>query len=152
MEEKQSKVRKILSYLTQDHRRLLDLANGLEKDLEENFSDEVIEKIIQFIDEDVEKHSKIEEIDLDEALREARIDFDIEALNFGHQTLNDIADHFKYLVELYKKGESKYLNRDLRSEIVKTFKEYSQTLKDHFIEEENFFFPDILKYDLERFE
>jgi iron-sulfur cluster repair protein YtfE (RIC family) len=152
MEDKKVKVRELLSYLTKEHKVLLEKANQLEKDLEKEVNLENVNKALDFINIDIEKHSKMEEIDLDKALQEAGIDFDIEALNFGHQTLNEIGEHFEYLADLFKKGETTYMNRDIKSELQKTFKEYSQTLKDHFLEEENFFFPDILKYDIERFE
>jgi len=152
MESKKAKVREMLSYLTSEHRRLLDKSIDLERKLEKNFSMDTLDKILDFINVDIEEHSKLEEIDLDNLLQEAGIDFDIDALNFGHQTLKDVGEHLEYLIELYKGGSRDYRGRDLEKEIIKAFKEYSTTLKDHFLEEENFFFPNILKYDLERFE
>lgn len=147
------RVKEILSQLTKEHVELLKESEEIEKQLEENFSEEAIDRALKFIHEKVNRHAEIEENDLDEALQEAGItDFDIEALNFGHRTLDEIAEHLEYLADLYKKGERKYRGRDLQKEIVKTFHEFAQTLKDHFTEEEHFFFPDILKYDLERFE
>ncbi len=147
------KVKEILSQLTKEHTILLKKAEEIEEQLQNNFSQEAVEQAIKFIKEDIGEHARVEEEDLDEALQEAGItDFDIEALNFGHRTLDEIAEHFEYLVELYKKGEKEYRGKDIKEEIIKTFHEFFQTLKDHFVEEEHFFFPDILKYDLERFE
>ncbi|WP_029520893.1 hemerythrin domain-containing protein [Persephonella sp. IF05-L8] len=147
------RVKEILTQLTKEHIILLKEVEDLENQLEKNFSEEVLNRALSFIQEKVSKHAHIEENDLDEALQEAGItDFDIDALNFGHRTLDEIAEHFEFLVNLYKKGEREYRGKDLQKEIVKTFHEFAQTLKDHFTEEEHFFFPDILKYDLERFE
>ncbi len=147
------KVKEILNKLTQEHKLLLKKSEELEKELEENFSPETIDKIIKFIDEDVGEHARVEEEDLDEALEEAGItEFDIEALNFGHRTLDEIADHIKYVASLYKEGKNEYLGKDIKKELIKSVKLFFSTLKDHFTEEEHFFFPDILKYDLERFE
>jgi len=152
MDDKKKKVREMLSFLTTEHRRLLDEVVKLEEELEKNVSQDILNAILDFINVEIEKHSQLEEVDLDNLLQEAGIDFDIDALNFGHQTLNEIGEHLEYLINLYKEGKKDYRGRDLSKEIIKTFKEYSTTLKDHFLEEENFFFPDILKYDLERFE
>jgi len=147
------KVKEILNRLTQEHVIYLKQVEEFEKRLDEGFSEELIDEIIRFIDEKIAEHARVEEEDLDIALQEAGItDFDIDALNFGHQTLDEIVEHLKYLVQLYRKGETTYQGKDIKKEIVKTAREFFTTLKDHFTEEEHFFFPDILKYDLERFE
>ncbi|WP_457642912.1 hypothetical protein [Persephonella sp.] len=147
------KVKQILTKLTQEHVEYLKKVEEFERKLETEFSPELVDQILQFIDNDIAEHARVEEEDLDEALKEAGItDFDIEALNFGHQTLDEIVEHLKFLVDKYRAGEATYLGKDLKKEIIKTAKEFFTTLKDHFTEEEDFFFPDILKYDIERFE
>ncbi|WP_457639287.1 hypothetical protein [Persephonella sp.] len=147
------KVKQILTKLTQEHVEYLKKVEEFERKLETEFSPELVDQILQFIDNDIAEHARVEEEDLDEALKEAGItDFDIEALNFGHQTLDEIVEHLKFLVDKYRVGEATYLGKDLKKEIIKTAKEFFTTLKDHFTEEEDFFFPDILKYDIERFE
>jgi hemerythrin-like domain-containing protein len=147
------KVKQILNKLTEEHVVFLKKVEELEERLENQFSDEVLDEVMDFIKKDVAEHARVEEEDLDQALQEAGItDFDIEALNFGHRTLDEIAEHLEYLINLYKKGEREYRGRDIKKEIIKTAKEFFSTLKDHFTEEEDFFFPDILKYDIERFE
>jgi len=147
------KVKKILSQLTEEHTIYLKKTEEFDKRLDGEFSEKLLDEILSFIQNEIGEHARIEEEDLDIALQEAGItDFDIDALNFGHQTLDDIAQHFEYLVGLYKKGERKYRGKDLEEEIKKSAREFFYTLKDHFTEEEHFFFPDILKYDLERFE
>ena len=148
------KVKEILNKLTEEHVVYLKQVEEFEKKLdEENFSIQLIDDIIKFIDEQISEHARVEEEDLDVALKEAGItDFDIDALNFGHQTLDEIIQHLKYLTDKYKKGVQTYQGKDIRDEIKKTAKEFFTTLKDHFTEEEHFFFPEILKYDLERFE
>ncbi len=147
------KVKEILNQLTHEHVIFLKKTEELKEKLDNQFSEDVLNELMEFIKKDVSEHARVEEEDLEKALEEAGItDFDIEALNFGHRTLDEIAEHLEYLIELYKKGERKYMGRDLQSEIIKTAKEYFNTLKDHFTEEEDFFFPDILKYEMERFE
>lgn len=147
------KVKTILNQLTHEHKILLKKSEELEKELEQNFSTETIDKVLKFIEEDVGEHARIEEEDLDEAIEEAGItEFDIEALNFGHRTLDEIAEHIKYVASLYKEGKKEYMGKDIKTELIKSVKLFFSTLKDHFTEEEHFFFPDILKYDLERFE
>ena len=147
------KVKDILNRLTEEHVVFLKKTEELEEKLKTQFSEDLLDELMKFIKEDVSEHARVEEEDLEKALEEAGIkDFDIDALNFGHRTLDEIAQHLEYLVDLYKKGERKYMGRDLKSEIIKTAQEFFRTLKDHFTEEEDFFFPDILKYDIERFE
>lgn len=147
------KVKKILNQLTEEHKILLKKAKQIQEELETNFSEETLEKMMNFIKNDVVEHARVEEEDLDEALKEAGItNFDIEALNFGHRTLDEIAEYLEYLTNLYRKGERKYRGRDLQKEIIAAFSEFLTTLKDHFVEEEHYFFPDILKYDIERLE
>ena len=148
--DKISKVKNLLSELTSEHLKILEKAKYIEKELNEPISEDIIEEILKFLTKDVYEHAQKEEIDLEQAVLDANITtFDIEALKFGHTTLEEIEEHLKYLISLYKKGERKYLNKDLEDEIKKEFIQYVQTLKDHFIEEENFFFPDILNYDIE---
>ncbi len=147
------KVKDILNRLTEEHVVFLKKIEELEKKLKDNFSEDILDELMSFIKKDVLEHARVEEEDLEKALEEAGItDFDIEALNFGHRTLDEIIQHLEYLIDLYKKGERKYMGRELQSEIIKTAQEFFTTLKDHFTEEEDFFFPDILKYDMERFE
>ncbi|NPA58420.1 MAG: hypothetical protein GXN94_03895 [Aquificae bacterium] len=147
------KVKEILTQLTKEHVVYLKQVEEFEKMLEEQFSPQLVQEIMEFIDEKIGEHARVEEEDLDIALQEAGItDFDIDALNFGHRTLDEIVEHLKYLVELYNQGKDTYQGKDLEGEIKKTAKEFFTTLKDHFTEEEHFFFPEILKYDLERFE
>lgn len=147
------KVKEILNKLTHEHKVYLKKLEQLEERIEENFSEEVLDEVLRFIKTDILEHARVEEEDLDRALIEAGVkDFDIDALNFGHRTLDEILEHLEYLTDLYKKGERSYMGKDLKSEIVKTVKLFFSTLRDHFTEEEHFFFPDILKYDLERFE
>ncbi|WP_293445485.1 hemerythrin domain-containing protein [Persephonella sp.] len=147
------KVKDILNQLTQEHVIFLKKTEELKEKLDNQFSEDVLDELMDFIKKDVLEHARVEEEDLEKALEEAGItDFDVEALNFGHRTLDEIIQHLEYLIDLYKKGERKYRGRDLKSEIIKTADEFFQTLKDHFTEEEDFFFPDILKYDIERFE
>jgi len=147
------KVKEILTKLTQEHVIYLKQVEEFERKLDTQFSPELIDEILSFIDEKIIEHARVEEEDLDIALQEAGItDFDIDALNFGHQTLDGIIEHLKYLNSLYKKGKTVYQGKDINKEIIKTSREFFTTLKDHFTEEEHFFFPDILKYDLERFE
>ena len=145
-------IKNLLSELTEEHKILLKEGEEIKNLLENDLNDNIVLRLEDFLKK-VNRHAQIEENDLDKALQEAGItDFDIEALNFGHRTLDEIAEHLEYLVALYKKGERQYRGKDLQNEIIKTFHEYAQTLKDHFTEEEHFFFPDILKHDLERFE
>jgi len=145
------KVKEILNRLTEEHVVYLKQVEDFERRLDTEFSPELIDEILKFIDEKIAEHARVEEEDLDIALQEAGItDFDIDALNFGHQTLEEIIEHLKYLVEQYKKGVTTYQGKDIQKEIIT--REFFTTLKDHFTEEEHFFFPDILKYDLERFE
>ncbi|WP_456464830.1 hypothetical protein [Persephonella sp.] len=147
------KVKDILNRLTEEHVVFLKKVEKLEDQLKKNFSEKTLDELMDFIKKDVLEHARVEEEDLEKALEEAGItDFDTEALNFGHRTLDEIIQHLEYLIDLYKKGERKYMGRDLQSEIVKTAEEFFTTLRDHFTEEEDFFFPDILKYDIERFE
>ncbi|WP_457621190.1 hemerythrin domain-containing protein [Persephonella sp.] len=140
------KIEKILKELTVEHTHLLKKIKEFQERLENDFSDELIDEILKFIDEELEEHARKEEEDLVDAIEEADANFDSGALIFGHQTLVDGIEDFKTVVEEYRKGKSS------QKDVVKYADRVFTLIKDHFIEEEHFLFPDILKLDLERFE
>ncbi len=140
------KIERILKELTVEHTDLLKKIKGFQERLENDFSDKLLDDILQFIDNELEEHARKEEEDLVDAIEEADATFDSGALIFGHQTLVDAIEDLKTAVEEYKKGKTS------QKEVVKYADRVFTLIKDHFIEEEHFLFPDILKLDLERFE
>ncbi|ACO03366.1 MAG TPA: hypothetical protein DEP48_07920 [Persephonella sp.] len=140
------KIERILKELTVEHTDLLKKIKDFQERLESDFSDELIDEILKFLDEELEEHARKEEEDLVDAIEEADATFDSGALIFGHQTLVDAIDDFKTAVDEYRKGKSS------QKDVVKYADRVFTLIKDHFIEEEHFLFPDILKLDLERFE
>ena len=148
MEKKEilTKIKELLSQLTEEHKLLLKEGEEIKKLLEKELNDNSIKMLEDFLTK-VNKHAEVEENDLDSLINEAGItEFDIEALNFGHKTLEEIEDYINFFVEKYKNGEDSYKGKPLNYHLSKTFNEYLTTLKDHFTEEEFYFFPDILKF------
>lgn len=140
------KIRELLSKLTDEHKKLLKEGEYIKGKLEEGINRDTIEKIENFLSE-VNKHAYVEENDLDNLINEAGItEFDTEALNFGHRTLEEIEEYINFLINKYKDGEDEYRGKSINYHLKKSFNEYLTTLKDHFTEEEFYFFPDILKF------
>ena len=148
MEKKEilTKIKELLSQLTEEHKVLLKEGEEIKKLLEKELNDNSIKMLEDFLTK-VNKHAEVEENDLDRLINEAGItEFDIEALNFGHRTLEEIEDYINFFIEKYKNGEDSYKGKPLNYHLSKTFNDYLTTLKDHFTEEEFYFFPDILKF------
>ena len=140
------KIKELLSQLTEEHKVLLKEGEEIKALLERDIDDEIVDRLEKFLTQ-VNEHAKVEEEDLDSLIEEAEInEFDIEALNFGHRTLEEIEEHINFLIDKYKSGENSYKGKPLNYHLSKTFNEYLTTLKDHFTEEEFYFFPDILKF------
>ncbi|WP_456400059.1 hemerythrin domain-containing protein [Persephonella sp.] len=137
------KIERLLKELTTEHKEFLNKMKEFQERLEKEFSEETVEEIIKFLDEDIERHAKKEEEDLVDAIEEADANFDSGALIFGHQTLNDGIDDLKTAFEEYKNGKAD------EKEVIKYIDRVFILLKDHFVEEEHYLFPDILKLDLE---
>lgn len=100
------KIERILKELTVEHTDLLKKIKDFQERLESDFSDELIDEILKFLDEELEEHARKEEEDLVDAIEEADATFDSGALIFGHQTLVDAIDDFKTAVDEYRKGKS----------------------------------------------
>ncbi|WP_457642274.1 hypothetical protein [Persephonella sp.] len=140
------KIERILKELTVEHTEFLNKIKNFQEKLENDFSEELLEEILEFIEKDIEEHARKEEEDLVDAIEEADKNFDSDALIFGHQTLNDAVDDLKSVIDEFKIGKTS------QKEVVKYAERLFTLIKDHFIEEEHFLFPDILKLELERFE
>ncbi len=138
-----SRLEELIKELTVEHTEHLKKIEEFKRQLDEKFSPELVEEILEFFKTEVENHAIKEEEELVEEIEKVAPDFDTEAIVFGHNTLREAIEDLEATLEEYKKGKAS-------EEKVKKFaNQLFIILKDHFVEEENFLFPDLKKYDIE---
>ncbi len=138
-----SRLEQLITELTTEHTEQLKKVEDFKKRMEEGLTDELIEEILNFLKTEVENHALKEEEDLINEIEKVAPDFDTEAIIFGHNTLREAIEDLKATYEEYKKGKAS------EEKLKKFINQVFIILKDHFIEEENFLFPDLKKYDIE---
>ncbi|RMD45266.1 MAG: hemerythrin domain-containing protein [Aquificota bacterium] len=137
------KLEQLIKELTIEHTEQLKKVEDFKKRLDKEFSVELVEEILNFFKTEVENHAIKEEEDLINEIEKVAPEFDTEAIVFGHNTLREAIEDLEATLDEYKKGKAS-------EEKVKKFANQLFTiLKDHFVEEENFLFPDLKKYDIE---
>jgi len=137
------KLEQLIKELTVEHTEQLKKIEDFKKRLDKEFSVELVEEILNFFKTEVENHAIKEEEDLINEIEKVAPDFDTEAIVFGHNTLREAIEDLEATLEEYKKGKS------TEAKVKKFANQLFTILKDHFVEEENFLFPDLKKYDIE---
>ncbi len=133
----------LIEHLIDEHQAYNQKMKEFQKALEENFSNELVEEIINFLEKDIEEHAEKEENDLVEAILKRNPDYDEEAIIFGHNTIREAVQDLKDTYEEFKQGKAK------KEDIIKYANKAFTIVKDHFLEEENFLFPDIRRMEKE---
>jgi len=133
----------LIEHLIDEHQIYNKKMRDFQKQLEENFSNELVEEIINFLEKDIEEHAEKEENDLVDAILKVNPDYDEEAIIFGHNTIREAVQDLKDTYEEFKQGKAK------KEDIIKYANKAFTIVKDHFLEEENFLFPDIRRMEKE---
>jgi hemerythrin-like domain-containing protein len=136
-------VEELIEHLIDEHQQYLKKIKDFQKRLEEDFSNELVEEIIEFLEKDIEDHAEKEENQLVEAILKINPDYDEEAIIFGHNTIREAVQDLKDTYEELKQGKAK------KEDIIKYANRAFTIVKDHFLEEENFLFPDIRRMEKE---
>ena len=136
-------VEKLLEELIEEHQLYNRKMKQFLKELEENFSSEKVEEVINFLEKDIEDHAKKEEDILIPEVLKFDENYDDEAIIFGHNTIREATQDVIDTYEDFKKGKA------TKDDIIKFTKKAFNIVKDHFAEEENFLFPDIRKSEKE---
>lgn len=127
---------KEIENLIYEHKEINKILKNFEKKLE-NFTLNDAKELLNFILTDVENHAKEEdEIFLPKVLN-IYPDYDAEAFSFAHQTIREETEYLSQAIDEVIKGKRK------ESDLKNFAKRVINTIYDHFLEEENFFFPDI---------
>ncbi len=134
------RLEELIDSFLQEHKEFLSSLSEIERDLKENFSEEVVKRLIEVMRREVEEHALREEEDLSELAGDV---FDTEALVFAHDNIRERVEELEDLLREYEKGE--------RSEetVVRESLNLIRLLRNHFQEEENIFFPLMRGEDLE---
>jgi len=133
----------LIEHLIDEHQQYLKKMKDFQKRLEEDFSNELVEEIIEFLEKDIEDHAEKEENDLVNAILKVNPDYDEEAIIFGHNTIREAVQDLKDTYEELKQGKA------TQKDIIKYANRAFTIVKDHFLEEENFLFPDIRRMEKE---
>lgn len=122
--------------LTEEHRVINRVLKDYEKNLD-NLQKEDIENFLDFIQTTVENHAHREDEEFLAEVLKVMPDYDAQVFSFAHGTIREGVDHLNESLEEYLSGKSKI--EDVR----KYVKKIITLIYDHFLEEENFFFPEI---------
>lgn len=136
-------LKSFIEELVQEHKDYIQRMELWKKQLSKNINEQLLNDIIQFLKNDIQKHAEKEEEKLNEDLEKIYEDFDSQAIAFAHDMIDEAIDDVLNYYEKYKK-DKKYEEK-LKKGIEKVF----TMLKDHFSEEENFLFPNIYKEEKE---
>ncbi|WP_028951069.1 hypothetical protein [Sulfurihydrogenibium subterraneum] len=132
---------KEIEELITEHREINAVLKKYEENLG-NLSEEDIKNFIQFIETTVENHAKKEDEDFLTKVLEVNPDYDAEAFSFAHNTIREGLTDLKDTFEEYIKGKKTL------KDVYPFVKRVITLIYDHFLEEENFFFPDIKRIKL----
>jgi hemerythrin-like domain-containing protein len=136
-------INELIEHLIDEHQIYNKKMKEFQKQLEQNFSNKLVEEIIHFLEKDIEDHAEKEENDLVNAILKVNPDYDEEAIIFGHNTIREAVEDLKGAYEDFQKGKA------TKEDIIKYANKAFTIIKDHFLEEENFLFPDIRRIEKE---
>ena len=136
-------LKSFIEELKQEHQDYIQKMDSWKRQLRISINDELIKEIIQFLKNNIQDHAEKEEEKLNEEIEKIYNDFDSEAIVFAHDVIDEAIDDVVNYYEKYKK-DKKYEEK-LKKSIEKVF----TMLKDHFLEEENFLFPNVYKEEKE---
>jgi len=136
-------LKSIVEELKEEHEDYINKINKWRKDLRYNFNEKLIGNIISFLENEIQKHADKEEENLTEEIESFYPEFDAEAIIFAHDVLDETIEDVKDYYEKYKK-DKKY-----KDKLIKSIEKVFTMIKDHFMEEENFLFPNIYKEEKE---
>ena len=134
---------KLIEHLIEEHQDYLKKIKNFQEQLEKNFSEELVQDILKFLKEDIEEHAEKEENELVNEILKINPDYDEEAIIFGHNTIREAVQDLEDTYYEFKKGKAK------KEDIIKYANKAFTIVKDHFLEEENFLFPDIRRLEKE---
>ena len=119
-----TEIKNLLSQLTDEHKKLLKEGEYIRAKLEEGVNTDTLEEIENFLSE-VNKHAYVEENDLDNLINKAGItEFDTEALNFGHRTLEEIGKELNVTRERVRQIESSAIKKLKHPKVGRKLKNY----------------------------
>ncbi len=130
-------IRNLIEELIEEHQNHIQKMKDFEKRLESDFSEEVLEDILKFLETDIQEHARKEEENLNEEVEGKFPDFDSQAIKFAHDVIDEAIEDLKWEISLNDKK-----NHD---KVIKQIKKIFSMIKDHFLEEENFLFPNVYK-------
>ncbi len=130
-------IRNLIEELIEEHQNYIQKMKDFEKRLESDFSEEVLEDILKFLETDIQEHAQKEEENLNEEVEGKFPDFDSQAIKFAHDVIDEAIEDLKWEISLNDKK-----NHD---KVIKQIKKIFSMIKDHFLEEENFLFPNVYK-------
>ena len=133
----------LIEQLIDEHQIYNKKMKEYQKRLKEDFSEDLVKDIIKFLEKDIEEHAEKEEEDLISSILKINPDYDEEAIIFGHNTIREAVQDLKDTYEEYKRGKA------TKEEIIKYANKAFNIVKDHFLEEENFLFPDMRRIEKE---
>jgi len=136
-------IERLIDELIEEHHVYLSKIRIYQKEIEDNFSNQLVESIIHFLKKDIEEHAQKEETKLIEEILKMDPDYDEEAIIFGHNTIREATEDLEYSFEDFKKGK---INK---KQVIKYINKVFTIIKDHFQEEENFLFPDVRNIEKE---
>lgn len=132
-------LKSLIEELKQEHQDYIQKMDFWRKQLKNSINDELINEIIYFLENDIQKHAEKEEENLNEDIEQIYEDFDSEAIVFAHDVIDEAVDDVINYYQKYKK-DKKY-----KEKLIKSIEKVFTMLKDHFLEEENFLFPNVYK-------
>ncbi|RMD45795.1 MAG: hypothetical protein D6834_03300 [Aquificota bacterium] len=132
-----------LEKLKKEHEDYINKINKWKKDLRYNFNEELVKDIILFLENEIQRHAEKEEENLTEEIEKIYPDFDAQAIVFAHDVLDEAIEDVKDYYEKYKK------DKEYKNKLIKSIEKVFTMIKDHFMEEENFLFPNIYKEEKE---
>ncbi len=132
-----------LEKLKKEHEDYINKINKWKKDLRYNFNEELVKDIILFLENEIQRHAEKEEENLTEEIEKIYTDFDAQAIVFAHDVLDEAIEDVKDYYEKYKK------DKEYKNKLIKSIEKVFTMIKDHFMEEENFLFPNIYKEEKE---
>jgi len=130
---------KEIEELIAEHKEILSKIKEFENKLKDSDIIQLSEEVINFFKNEVENHAKKEDEDFLVKVLSVLPDYDAEAFSFAHNTIREGVEDLEITLEEVKNSKKP------KSELIRYLNRVFTLLKDHFLEEENFFFPDIRK-------
>ena len=132
-------IAEFIEELKQEHQDYIYQMNQWLKQLKKEFSNEKVEKIIEFLDKEIQNHANKEEKNLNEDIEKKYTDFDSSAIEFAHDVIDEAIEDVKDYYKKYKE------NKISTEKVIKAIEKVFTMLRDHFMEEENFLFQIYIK-------